>query len=275
LRRYARRRLNPYRGVEQIVESDTGRALSVDGRNWELQLLARRPAGWGSLNRQGALDYARYAVWSKSEGLARFPYSPATEFDATAAAEFLMAAIAEHEADLPFALIDNYECWRCADARPVALLAAAAALPERRTVSGWRALPDDPQAGEVEARVQRAGNCTRWFRRATNGSGEYLDVPARTPVEARGLPAAAFPECLLAVDAFDLAGDRSLISAFLARHAARLLMLPLSAATRAALEQAAIGDAHGVAHYCRLYPAQADPTLITRLQVEARLRAAA
>ena len=101
-----------------------------------------------------------------------------------------------------------------------------------------------------------------------------MSLPPPT-VQARCLPAAAFPECLLAIDAFDLAGDRSLISAFLARQAARLLMLPLSAATRAALEQSAIGDAHGVAHYCRLYPAQADPALITRLQVEARLRAAA
>jgi hypothetical protein len=207
--------------------------------------------------------------------LARFPYFPATEFDATAAAEFLMAAIAVHEADLPFALVDNYECWRCADARPVALLAGAAALPEHRTVSRWRALPDDPQAAEVEERVLRAGNSTLWFRRATDGSGEYLDIPARTHIEVRRLPVAAFPECLLAADAFDLACDRSLISAFLARQAARLLMLPLSTATRAALEQSAIGDAHGVAHYCRLYPAQADPALITRLQVESRLRTAA
>ena len=123
---------------------------------------------------------------------------------------------------MPFALVDNYECWRCADARPVALLAAATALPERRTVSGWRALPDDPQAAEIEERVLHAGNCTLWFRRATDGSGEYLDV-----ADSTCLPAAAFPECLLAVDAFNLAGDRFLISAFLARQAARLLMLPL------------------------------------------------
>jgi len=275
LRSYARRRLNPYRGVEQIIESDSGRALSVDGRNWELQLLARRPAGWGSLNRQGPLAYARYAVWSKTEGLARFPYFPATEFDAAVAAGLLIATIAGHEADLPLALIDNYECWCCADARPVALLAAAAAVPEHRSVSRWRALPDDPQAAEVEERVRRASTGTLWFRRTADGGGEHLDVAALAPGQPRYLPAAAFPETLLAVDAFDLASDRSLISAYLERQAARLLMLPLSATTRVALEQAAIGDAHGVAHYCRLYPAQQDPGLITRLQVEARLRASA
>ena len=88
--------------------------------------------------------------------MAKFPYFPATEFDATTAAGFLTAAIAVHEADLPFALVDNYECWRCADARPVALLAAATALPERRTVPGWRALPDDPQAAEIEEGLAEA-----------------------------------------------------------------------------------------------------------------------
>lgn len=160
-------------------------------------------------------------------------------------------------------------------APPVALLAAAAAVPEHRSVSRWRALPDDPQAAEVEERVRRASTGTLWFRRTADGGGEHLDVAALAPGKPRYLPAAAFPETLLDVDAFDLASDRFLISAYLERQAARLLMLTLSATTRAALEQAAIGDAHGVAHYCRLYPAQENPGLITRLQVEARLRASA
>ena len=275
MRSYARRRLNPYRGVEQIVESDTGRALSVDGKNWELQLLARRPAGWGSLNRQGRLDYARYAVWSKTEGLARFPYFPATDFDTAAAADLLISAITGHESDLPLALTDRYECWSCADAQPIALLVAANSMPEYRSVSRWQALPDDPRAAEVEERVRRASTGTLWFQRMADGSGEHLDVAGPGSGRPRNLPAAAFAECLLAVDAFKLEKDRSLISAYLQRQAARLLMLPLSATTRAALEQAAIGDARGVAHYCRLYPAQVDRGLITRLQVEAALRASA
>jgi len=221
------------------------------------------------------MDYARYAVWSASEGLARFPYSPATEFDAPAAADTLRAAIIRLESDLPFVLADVYECWRCADTRPVALLATSTAPPERRSVSHWRALPEDPQAAAIETCVQRAGNCTRWFRRAADGSGEYLEAAATGSPEARPLPASAFPEYLLAVDAFALAEDRALISGFLARQAARLLMLPLSTSTRATLEQSAIADARGVAHFSRLYPAQADPALVTRLQVEARLRACA
>lgn len=265
--------MNPFRGVEQIVESDAGRTLSVDGRNWELQMLARRPAGWGSLNREGTLGYARYAVWSASEGLALFPYFPATEFATAAAAEILLAEISRLAAALPFVLADNYECWRCADAKPVALLATSTAPPERWSVPHWRALPEYPQAALLETRVHRAGNCNRWFRRSTDGSGECLDNGAGGNPDAQVLPASAFPECLLAVDAFTLAEDRTLIVEFLARQAARLLMLPLSTATRATLEKSAIADAEGVAHYSRLYPAQADPALLTRLQVEARLRA--
>lgn len=235
--------------------------------------MARRPAGWGSLNQQGALGYARYGVWSASEGLARFPYFPATEYDAPAAADRLLAAIVRLEAELPFALTDVYECWLCADSHPLALLATSTALPERRTAAHWRALPEDAQAAAIETRVQRAGNCTCWFRRDADGSGDALANAAPCPSQEQSLPAAAFPERLLAVDIFALAEDRALISAFLARQAARLLMLPLMTATRATLEQSAIADAAGVAHYVRLYPAHADPALIKRLQVEARMRA--
>ena len=34
---YAVRRLNPFQGVIQIIKSDTARALSLDGINWEIQ----------------------------------------------------------------------------------------------------------------------------------------------------------------------------------------------------------------------------------------------
>ena len=214
-------------------------------------------------------------MWSASEGLARFPYFPATEFDAPTAAKVLLAEIVRLESSLPFALADVYECWRCADSRPVALLATSTVLPGRRTVPHWRALPEDPQAAAIETCVQRAGNCTHWFRRAADGSGKCLDIVSSSSPEAQTLPAAAFPECLLAVDILGLAEDRALISAFLARQAARLLMLPLSMPTRTTLEQSAIADARGVAHFSRLYPALADPALVTRLQVEARLRASA
>jgi hypothetical protein len=49
-RRHAVRRLNPFRGIARVVEGADARATSTDGVNWELQILAERPAGWGSLN---------------------------------------------------------------------------------------------------------------------------------------------------------------------------------------------------------------------------------
>ena len=73
---YSRRRLNPFRGVEQVIETAAGRAVSTDGFNWELQLYVARPPAWGSLNTTPQHDLARFGVWSEAEGMARFPRFP-------------------------------------------------------------------------------------------------------------------------------------------------------------------------------------------------------
>lgn len=71
MRRHALRRLNPFLGVMQVVENAAGRALSVDGVNWEIQLRSTLPAGWGVLNRgRGENVFFRFGVWSRAEGMA-------------------------------------------------------------------------------------------------------------------------------------------------------------------------------------------------------------
>jgi hypothetical protein len=271
-----------------VLASPTGRAVSTDGANWEIQLQAPRPAAWGSLNSAGATDYARYAVWSAEEGLARFPRFPTTIDNPALAADKLVVAILDASPRLPFALTDVYECWLCVAGQPVALVASAVAAPASRVVPRWRALTEDPEAKALEAAVAAFHGQSLWFLRAPDGSGRLLDGPkvgAASSGRFRpdGLPAGgtaayapdAFPETLLSAEAFAGTPACEQVVAYLHRLAARLLMLPLRPATRAALEQAAIADAAGVAHFHRLYPAQSDPALITRLRVEARLRAAA
>ena len=39
-RYYGRRRIAPFMGVVQVIEQEEGRAISVDGRRWQLQLLS-------------------------------------------------------------------------------------------------------------------------------------------------------------------------------------------------------------------------------------------
>ena len=274
IRCFARRRLNPFRGVEQIVTSPAGRAVSTDGENWEIQLLAPRPAAWGSLNSTGTTDYARYAVWSAQEGLARFPRFPATVDNPVIAADALVTAIIEALPRLPFALSDVYECWLCIAQQPVALIASAASAPASRVVPRWRAMPEDPAANFLEAAVAALHGQSLWFMRAPDGSGRLLDGP-KVGVGGTAYDSQAFPETLLSAEVFAGTAACEQMVAYLYRLAARLLMLPLSPANRALLEQVASADAAGVAHFHRLYPAECDPELITRLRVEARLRATA
>ena len=111
-RRYAERRLNPFLGVIQVIESDLGRAISTDGQNWEIQLYAARSVGWGSLGVTKQSCLYRHGVWSEAEGLACFPSPPTVEREsARAAAQGLIAATRAAQGALPFPLRDHYE--RC------------------------------------------------------------------------------------------------------------------------------------------------------------------
>jgi hypothetical protein len=233
-----------------------------------LQLLAPRPAAWGSLNSgNAALDYARYGVWSASEGLARFPRFPSSARDLVADANLLLQTIARTRDQIPYALTDTTECWLCVGELPVALLAAATQLPERRVPMSWHALPENPLAAVLESAVRDLRGTSLWFETLAEGRRQKVGA-GKTAVDW------VFPELLLAIDAFP-AAVRPLINTYLDQLAPRLLTLPLHTETRARLEQAAVADATGVAHFYRLYPAQCDAELITRLRVEARLRAAA
>ena len=46
---YALRRLNPFLGVIQVIETSCGRASSSNGLVWDIQILSQSPADWGSL----------------------------------------------------------------------------------------------------------------------------------------------------------------------------------------------------------------------------------
>jgi hypothetical protein len=282
-RRFALRRLDPFLGVTQVVENEAGRSLSVDGVNWEIQLRATLPAGgWGVLNRgRGENAFFRFGVWSRAEGLARFP--PARNVDPNAAerdAAALLAQVEEALPALPLPLVDTLECWLLdADRKPLALLASLppdAPLPERG-VRRWRpALPDPDAPGTHDfARLatwvaQRALPTPCWIAREADDSGRGVAAGER-------FAAGAFPETLVALpNATDAAtADADLGARYLEWLAPRLLMLPLAAATRAALEIAAASRPEEVAHFFRLYPEIRDPARLNAVRVQARLIATA
>ncbi len=291
-RRYAERRLNPFLGVIQVLESEVGRALSTDGNNWEIQLYAPRSVGWGHLGAAQSLELYRHGVWSEAEGLACFPRPPTQKREeANHAALTLIAAIRDALGILPFPLRDRYERWLL-DARvplrPLALLEAvtgAEPLAQGRAPR-WRCVVGEFPGQEAEGRATleaqvaaRAGQAYRsqWFRRETDGSGIPLAAGPVMPGQVQDalggtcLEAEAFPELLL-WEGWEEAGERERVGRYLARLAPRLLMLPLSPATRARLEQMAADQASVVDRFHRLYPQVMDPALLVRLRVEARLR---
>lgn len=281
------RRLNPFLGVTQMVELEIGRALSTDAVNWEIQLAVERPAGWGSLNRnRSERQFYRYGVWSDDEGLAHFPLHPRLDpLALRESADILVAAVCRSARHRPYALADRYELWLVDyDETPVALLAAVnqqhltsmqrsaqwcAAAPGDSTfdATSWRHLGRERAVTSgprghcelLEALVKRRTGGARnakWFERA-------VDQEA----------AAVLPE-LPITEVWENADDAQLVADYVAWLAPRLLTLPLTPATRARLEVAAMAQPRLVDRLFPLYPAVADADLMNRLRVQARIMSA-
>lgn len=286
-RRYAQRRINPFLGVIQVIESDDGRALSPDGCNWEIQLFAERRVGWGSLGTSTERRLYRYGVWSSAEGLACFPTPPTvSREEARRAAGVLVEAARASLPALPFPLLDRFELWlldASGTGQPLALLDAAtesAAMAARRARHWTCATAEAPGLGEavrtglegaVRARSGQGGR-SAWFRRETSGEGvELAPGAAAAARDGRRLPAGDFPELLLS-EQWAEQKERELVEGYLAWAAPRLLMLPMRGETRARLERTAAAQSLVVDRFHRLYPEVTDPGLIVRLRVEAQLR---
>jgi hypothetical protein len=283
-RRYAVRRLNPFRGITRVVEVTDARAASTDGVNWELQVLTERPVGWGSLNlgRTETLYY-RYGVWSEEEGVARYPVHPALErLRLHRSAERLVEALSAAPADRCDETTDRFECWQldAADRRPLALLAAvttAESIPAH-VASRWHAAPGDAEslagfgrerAEALERMVARRAGQISWFERKSDGSGQKVGANGTA-----SLPADAFPE-LTITQTWPEPDAAAAVAEYIGWLAPRLLMLPLVEATRARLERVAATQPDEVAHFFHLYPAVRDSVLMNSLRVQARLNQSA
>jgi hypothetical protein len=279
-RQHALRRLNPFRGISRVVDGVDARAVSTDGVNWELQMLGQRPAGWGSLNAgRTETHHYRYGVWSAQEGLALYPGNRTREQSLVEdIARRLIEVLTESSDPGGLEISDSCECWLldAASRQPLALLGAVATAAEipQRSGSRWRAAPGDDEslagfgrerAAALERLVAQRGGRQAWFERTADGSGKEVGAGA-TAI----LPRDAFPELLL--DEIWPAADRALVSAYFDWLAPRLLMLSLTAETRARLEPAAAQRADEVAKFFRLFPTVIDSVLMNSLRVQARLQ---
>jgi hypothetical protein len=295
---YGVRRLNPLRGVMQVVDTGNARALSGDGLEWEVQVLAEQPEhSWHSPNQhRPVMRFFRFGVWSASAGLGRVPVSPLLDLDAMwAEADALVARLNACADQVPFPLGDPYELWLQDAAGEPFCLSATTTRPElmdRIALQPWAATPlsehgfvspglkrrgipvrdgHDPRrhAGELERLVRTtAGSPARhaWFLR----QGRGLGTPISAPGEPRPLP------WLPLRPQWPDAGDTALVWDYFDWCAPTLLTLPdLDHPTRERLEQAVRGRAREVAARYRLYPRILNPGLIRQLRVEARIRSSA
>lgn len=285
VRSYAIRRVNPFLGVLQVIETIGGRAVSANGVVWDIEVLAERQDGWGSLNKTNRKTaYLRYGLWSVKDGLVNWPLSRHRESTPLAQqCNELIDGIGARLQQLPFKLADQRELWLfdSDNQQPLALLATATAnsalpSPEPKYWSasiGTQGMPSQnryPAASELEELVrQRAGfNIHKhWVTRQADGSG--ISETRATPMNAE-----LFPVFLLS-EHWPEAQQAKLASDYLEWIAPCLLTLQhLSGRDRARMERCLSIQAVSVEHHWHLYPEMIDENAVLAARVQNRLQQA-
>ena len=302
---YSLRRVNPFRGLAAVVKTESARAISLDGKHWQVQVLAHAPRGlWANTEYEESLQYFRFGIWNAADGLTRVPLNPMLDLGRMlAGSNRLTQVLPEATRELPFPLAQELELWLLdQDQQPLALLATAMGGAElsRYGADPWiaggrgerpfvsptladRGLPESDSAGRfrhaeaLEQLVRRAAGRSlnrQWFRRDNEYEALGLTEVSSSGLAGRRLPGDAFPELLLR-DRWPAENDQSLVEDYFAWLSPFLLMLPgLSDKTRQGLERKAQAHALLVEATWRLYPKVLDPHLLNQTRVEAKLRRA-
>lgn len=277
---HAQRRVNPYRGVLEVVDMGEATAHSHDGVTWQL----RADDGQGGLRPVG--------IWVAGQGLVQ---GRAHGIEA-------LLAVLETDLPLPFACFDTWEHWLLdkESGLPLAILATALGseprpvgrepqwLPFVLRHAGFHApsLAHRDRAGaypeahrDILARMvnqaARPFAMTQWFQRDRSGAG-VGDAGTRLPPAWRGrrLPAEAFPP-LLVRETWNSRLEQSVIADYHAALAPLLLLWPrLDDARRERLEVLACARPQWLARVHRLLPRVLDRARLNAALVAARLQAA-
>lgn len=283
VRSYAIRRVNPFLGVLQVIETRGGRAISANGVVWDIEVLAERSAGWGRLNRNNKqVAYYRYGLWSLEDGLVNRPLAPHLESDPlTQQSQELIECIRERLQQLPFSLEDNHELWLFDkhDQRPIALLASAtddSILPSPepkywKSCIGANGVPSQyrfPDARALEEQMKQVAGFNvhkHWITRQVDGSGNMDVSNILIDVET-------FPPFLLTED-WPEAEQVKRACAYLEWIAPGLLTLQqLSSTERERMEKCLHIQAVSVEHHWHLYPEIMDEKYLTAAKVQCRIQ---
>ncbi len=279
---YAIRRLNPFLGVLQVVETACGRATTTNGVVWHIEVLIERPRGWGSL---GSVDVGKalylYGLWSETDSLQKSPLA-ANRIGNQAAkdAERLIEAVKQHQAGLPFSLADRRELWLLDEQqkKPLALLLsmlpeASRPRPEPRYWKGYlgRSTPGQSRFPEIEhleiqVRKRASFNINRcwvtWDSEHTTGVTDDDKPIARDE----------FPVFGIREDWNDKT-DQKRVASYIDWTSPALLTLPyLNDERRSRLETRLVKQAIRVEYHWRLYPKILDASKLKTVRVQAKLQ---
>ena len=274
---YSQRLTPPYSGQAQVAESERARAITMDGKDWEIHFLYSTPGG---KRRDGSsYDYSfRRVAFIRHADLSDINRR-AQEGKQDIDDRIIELTSFLAQASLPFPAADKFEYWLLdpVDDSPLAMIFSCneegqmERFPEHPE---WTALPASampvdkteqelacsapPVNYQVESMVRtRAGNRprARWFNRDRHPPGN-------------------FPACMIREDWQD-ENEHSLCQRYIQRQSTRLLMLHgLVHEDRLRLEIAARAHPFEVARFFRMYPEVADDKVMNAIRVEARLREA-
>lgn len=275
---YALRRVNPYLGMIQVIDTGAVRAYSSTGERWQPRRV-----------------YDTQQFWTASEASHHCGFELLPK-------DALLEAIRDRPA-LPFPQLDRHELWllQRESGQPLALLRTCFWRHEREEVADptWR--PFLPGSAHFQMRFLPAGrtgsqdarHCqaeleqlinfsarpqpsTQWFLRRDDGSGEGLDGLRLDPaLVGRRLAADRFPELLVDEGCWPEAWQRQLVRAFHDSLAPLLLVHQhLGEATRARLERAAQRTPQRLLDTYRMIPELLDAEGMTVAMVTARLMGA-
>ena len=283
IRAYAIRRVNPFLGVLQVIETEGGRAVSSNGVVWEIELRTERSGMWGSLNQHiKEAVYYRFGLWSAEEGLVNRPLAPHLDRDPLISqCDILIKCIEQRLQLLPFKLIDNRELWLFDrdQQQPLALLASQKQgdrplSPEPKYwksclgANGVASQYRYPQATQLEKLVERSASTNifkYWINREADGSGT-LEHNGET-IRENDLP------CFLLSESWSNDEALALVNDYIAWIAPSLLSLQhLAEAERDRLENHLNVQAVSIEHHWHLYPDVVDEKKLKAARVQCRIQ---
>ena len=298
---YSIRRLNPFQGMVQIVRTPNSLATSINGIDWDVQILAEPPYDtWGLASPiKTEYRFLRFGSWNSDQGLTGVPANPLLNLTRMITeSNHLVEILIGTSAQIPFPATDRFELWLMddSDQQPRALLASTVDEDHltAHTKSEWIAstnefpsthlqnyysrhavvadrTPNKHYLEEViRQRTSRAMQC--WFKRTKDGGGTPISATTELATNNIGqLPAEAFPVLLLG-DHWNNRLAESVVSDYYAWLSPYLLTLQhLPDAVRSELEILAVKQAFAVEACWRLYPKIIDRRMIDTARVAAKL----